>query len=95
MEVVFRADNRRQTLPLGLVPRSPVLFSEANDIIILHEGTSSMGSWPVAFRRGENGPYERWGADVSDSLGGQLAARLPATVFIKRMWIRARGFVSG
>jgi hypothetical protein len=95
VEIVFRADNRRQTLPLGLVPRGPVLFSETNDIIILHEGTGSMGSWPVAFRRAENGAYEQWGVDAGESLGGQLAARLPDTVSIVRMWIRALGFVSG
>ena len=93
-EVVFRADNRRQTLPLGLVPRSPVLFSETNDIIILHEGTGSMGSWPVAFRHAENGAYEKWGVDAGESLGGQLAERLPDTANIARIWIRALGFVS-
>ena len=96
VKVVFRADNRRQTLPgLGLVPRSPVLFSAANDIIVLHEGTSSMGSWPVAFRRAANGAYEQWGVDAGDSLGRQLAARLPDTASIARMWIRALGFVPG
>jgi S1-C subfamily serine protease len=96
VEVVFRADNRRQTLPgLGLIPRGPVLFSATNDIIVLHEGTSSMGSWPVAFQRAANGAYEQWGADEGDSLGRQLAARLPDTASIARMWIRAVGFVPG
>jgi S1-C subfamily serine protease len=94
VEVVFREDNRRQTLPSSLVPHSPVLFSEANDIIILHEGTGSMGSWPVAFRRAENGAYEQWGIDAGESLGRQLAARLPDTASIARMWIRALEFVS-
>jgi len=95
VEVVFREDSRRQTLPSSLVPRSPVLFSQDNNIIIFHEGTSSMGSWPVAFRRAENGAYEPWGADAGDSLGRQLAAQLPDTVSIARMWIRGLEFVSG
>jgi hypothetical protein len=96
VEVVFRADNRRQTLPgLGLIPRGAVLFSEANDIIVLHVGTGSLGSWPVAFRQAENGAYEHWRADAGESLGHQLATRLPDTASIARMHIRAPEFVSG
>ena len=95
-EVVFRANSRRQTLPgLSLVSRGPVLFSETNDIIILHEGTGSMGTWPVLFRRAENGAYERWAPDAGESLSGQLAVLLSSTVLVRRMWIRALGFVSG
>ena len=95
-ELVFRAHGGRQTLS-GFygVPRGPVLFSESNDIIILHEGTSSMGSWPVTFRRAENGVYERWGPDSGESLSGHLGDLLPSTVFVRRMWIRALGFVFG
>jgi Trypsin-like peptidase domain len=93
VEVVSRADGRRQTLPSSLVPRSPVHFSETNDIIILHEGTSSMGCWPVAFRRSENGAYERWETDAGESLFTQLTAQLPDTISVARMWICALGFV--
>ena len=55
-EVVSRSDGRRQKLEgIGLIPQLPVLFLANNNIIIVHDGSSSSGRWPVAFRRILNG----------------------------------------
>lgn len=91
VEVVWRSCNRLQKLPYSnLLPRGPVLFSKDNDVIIFHEGTSSMGCWPVALRRGTDGLYERLGDKADNFLCPQLAANLPNTARVARMWIFAR-----
>ena len=101
-QVDYVNEATRTHIPLDIkyaLIQKPV-FLENSQGFFVYEGTSSMGAWPLFYKRNDNGGIDKIGPSLSDDgspvkLGDNIMKLIPKDINVNRLWISVREWNGG
>jgi hypothetical protein len=100
VDYVDKATGKRTPITLDYLLQRAPLFSDDHNGFVLIEGTSSMGSWPLFYKRDAAGGVVKLGPTLSDDgspdkLINNIAGLIPKVRDASRVWISVKHWSGG